>query len=224
MLVFFYTDAIKINRKSIAWNRKPSCVLREKDRQLIKTTSNLVFKLIIALIWKIRSPSQFSKCRNSHVKTKNIATIDAITMLSGLRTSSEGEITKSPRNFHVPKVPTTTRFYATCIHELKVYVFCRFYLVGKPGPKKCGSKPQLLIQCTREIIWNFFLKDFGLQRGGERQLEIGGISLVWLNFHNKALGKKRELSMQNIDLKPNRMLIVNELLAHQNTRYANVHF
>ena len=85
---------------------------------------------------------------------------------------------KSPRNFHVPKVPTTTRFYATCIHELKVYVFCRFYLVGKPGPKKCGSKPQLLIQCTGEIIWNFFLKDFGLQRGGERQLEIGGISLV----------------------------------------------
>ena len=70
----------------------------------------------------------------------------------------------------------------------------------------------------------FFLKDYGLQRGGERQLEIGGISLVWLNFHNKALGKKRELSMQNIDLKPNRMLIVNELLAHQNTRYANVHF
>ena len=156
MLVFFYTDAIKINRKSIPWNRKPLCVLREKDRQVIKTTSNLVFKLIIALIWKIRSPSQFSKCRNSHVKTINIATINAITMVSGLRTSSEGEIMKSPRNFHVPKVPTTTRFYATCIHELKVYVFCRFYLVGKLGPKKCGSKPQLLIQCTGEIIWNFF--------------------------------------------------------------------
>ena len=30
--------------------------------------------------------------------------------------------------------------------------------------------------------------------------------------------------MQTIDLKPNRVLIVNELLAHQNTRYANVHF
>ena len=123
---FFYTDTIKINRKSIPWNRKPSCVVREKDRQVIKTTSNLVFKLIIALIWKIRSPSQFSKCRNSHVKTINIATIDAITMVSGLRTSSEGEITKSPRNFHVPKVPTTTRFYATCIHEFKSVCFLSF--------------------------------------------------------------------------------------------------
>ena len=71
MLVFFYTDAININRKSIPWNRKPSCVLREKDRQVIKTTSNLVFKLIIALIWKIRSPSQFSKCRNSQLYCKD---------------------------------------------------------------------------------------------------------------------------------------------------------
>ena len=30
--------------------------------------SNLVFKLIITLIWNIRSPFQFSKCRNSRVK------------------------------------------------------------------------------------------------------------------------------------------------------------
>ena len=52
--------------------------------------SNLVFMLIIALIWNIRNPFQFGKCRNSRVKTINIATIDAITMAPGLRTSSEG--------------------------------------------------------------------------------------------------------------------------------------
>ena len=38
MLVFFYTDAIETNWKSIPWNRKSSCVLSEKDRQVIKTT------------------------------------------------------------------------------------------------------------------------------------------------------------------------------------------
>ena len=199
MLVFFYTDAIETNWKSIPWNRKSSCVLSEKDHLVIKTTparlwsrarkrpvetddisfltskqsrlhskvtrwndhnekteigvaaetsekklwnernnavnwhffklmgtcfrgnfhvnsllcysqtlrdsrccslcsahgrlkdpSNLAFKLIITLIWNIRSPFKFRKCRNSRGKTINIPTIDAITIAPGLRTSSEG--------------------------------------------------------------------------------------------------------------------------------------
>ena len=36
MLVIFYTDAIEINWKSIPWNGKSSCVLSEKDHQVIK--------------------------------------------------------------------------------------------------------------------------------------------------------------------------------------------
>ena len=36
MLVIFYTDAIEINWKSIPWNGKSSCVLNEKDHQVIK--------------------------------------------------------------------------------------------------------------------------------------------------------------------------------------------
>ena len=199
ILVFFYTDAIETIWKSIPWNRKSSCVLSEKDRQVIKTTparlwsrarkrpvetdhisflpskqirlhskvtrwndhnekteigvaaetsgkklwnernnavnwhffnvmgtcfrgnfhvdsllcysqtlrdsrcsslcsahgwlkdpSNLAFKLIITLIWNIRSPFKFRKCRNSRGKTINIPTIDAITIAPGLWTSSEG--------------------------------------------------------------------------------------------------------------------------------------
>ena len=47
-------------------------------------------EFFIALIWNIRSPFQFSKCRNSRVKTITIATIDAITIAPELQTSSEG--------------------------------------------------------------------------------------------------------------------------------------
>ena len=46
--------------------------------------SYLVLILILALIWNIRSPFQFSKCRNSRVKTINFAAIDPITMALGL--------------------------------------------------------------------------------------------------------------------------------------------
>ena len=38
MLVFFSTNAIEINWKCISRNGKSSCVLSEKDRQVIKTT------------------------------------------------------------------------------------------------------------------------------------------------------------------------------------------
>ena len=88
--------------------------------------SYLVLKLILALIWNIRSPFQFIKCRNSRVKTINFATIDAITMALELRSFRKDRsrirsrlITRSPRQFAYPKVPTTTRFYAIAYHELK---------------------------------------------------------------------------------------------------------
>ena len=88
--------------------------------------SYLVLKLILALIWNIRSPFQFSKCRNSRVKTINFATIDAITMALGLRTFRKDRsrirsrlITRIPRQFAYPKVPTTTRFYAIAYPRVK---------------------------------------------------------------------------------------------------------
>ena len=88
--------------------------------------SYLVLKLILALIWNIRSPFQFSKCRNSRVKTINFATIDAITMALELRSFRKDRsrirsrlITRSPRQFAYPKVPTTTRFYAIAYPRVK---------------------------------------------------------------------------------------------------------
>ena len=46
----------------------------------------------IAVIRIIQSPFQFSKCRNSRVKTMIIATIDAITMAPGLQSDFFGRI------------------------------------------------------------------------------------------------------------------------------------
>ena len=40
-----------------------------------------------------------------------------------------------------PLLPPPPPLYATCIHELKMYVFRRFYLVGKPGPKDVEVNP-----------------------------------------------------------------------------------
>ena len=37
--------------------------------------------------------------------------------------------------------PSPPPLYVTCIHELKMYVFRRFYLVGKPGPKDVEVNP-----------------------------------------------------------------------------------
>ena len=63
MLVFIYTDAIEINWKSIPWNRKSSCVLSDKDRQVIKTTP--------ARVW--------SSARQPIIKSYFILTIKTVT-------------------------------------------------------------------------------------------------------------------------------------------------
>lgn len=73
----------------------PRCSSLRLAHGQFEDPSNLVFRLIIALIWNIRSPFQFSKYRNSRVKAINIATIDAIAMALRLRTTSEEQISSS---------------------------------------------------------------------------------------------------------------------------------
>ena len=143
--------------------------------------SYLVLKLILALIWNIRSPFQFSKCRNSRVKTINFATIDAITMALELRSFRKDRsrirsrlITRSPRQFAYHKVPTTTRFYAIAYPRVKKST--NRYAKLEATLQKCSSihwfHPYILVfkylifrylhyNYMREIPYGFFkeLKD-----------------------------------------------------------------
>ena len=91
--------------------------------------SNLVFKLIITLIWNIRSPFQCSKCRNSRVKQQTsqrsmqsqwrldfgLLRKDRSRVRSRLITTNNEESTQ----FAYPKMPISTRCYAIAHHELK---------------------------------------------------------------------------------------------------------
>ena len=138
--------------------------------------SYLVLKLILALIWNIRSPFQFSKCRNSRVKTINFATIDAITMALGLRTFRKDRsrilsrlITRSPREFPYPKAPKTSRLYA--IAYPRVQKSTNRYAKLEATLRKCSSihwfHPYILVfkylifrylhyNSMREIPYGFF--------------------------------------------------------------------
>ena len=89
--------------------------------------SNLVFKLIIALIWNIRSPFQYSKCRNRRVKTVYIVMITAITLAPGpldffgrIDLEFEADLLRRVHaNLHIPKCPLQLVSTLSCIHELR---------------------------------------------------------------------------------------------------------
>lgn len=84
----FYVNSLLCHSQTLRDSCCPSLCLAHG---WFKDPSNLVYKLIIiALIWNIQSPFQFSKCQNSCVKTINMIMTDAITMAPGLWTSLEG--------------------------------------------------------------------------------------------------------------------------------------
>ena len=92
-----------------------------------KDPSNLVLELIIALIWNIQSPLQFSECWNSRVKT---ITIDWCNH-NGARTSDFGLLQKDRSRVQSRLITTNYKEYMPiCISQSAHNNLCLCYCIS----------------------------------------------------------------------------------------------